>query len=382
LKLERFRRCGLFMAIVGAALSAGCKPPPEELAIDPTKGYIDAKVVLLQSAEDKDGAVCSHALEALAGTLGAEAGATFLQALESENPAVRFAAALAIGDVKYKPALQALQKMAQPKGERDKRAFCAVVFALYKLGNDQHANELGTLLFDKDREVRMNAAMAMGRMGEPSAIGPLKTILANEQDDGVRIQVTESLAMLGDTRSAEVIEAYTKGYFLDLRLAAIPALGRVGSSRAPRVLKQLIRPRNPARVRVSAAGELARLGHPDSEAYALCAASVKDPEKVLREASKKSKMAADRDAASLKRLAILSLGLMNRDVAVNLLHPLLKSRDGGVRVAAAFSVLRLLEAYRPIAPEPKAPATRPAAKSGKPEPAVKKPKLHTAGGKD
>jgi len=384
LRLERL--AGLvraFVAVVGAVLLVGCEFAQQEPAIRPAEAYIDAKTTLLQSADDRAPATRSYAIEALARVVGAEAGATFAQALQDESPVVRFAAALAIGDVEYKPALPALRKMARKNtGERDKRVFCGIIYALYRLGNDEHAGELGRLLFDDEREVRMDAALAMGKMGEPSAKGPLKTILANEQDDGVRLQLTESLAMLGDSRSAEVIEAYTKGPFLDLRLAAIPALGRAGGTRAPRALKQLTHQRHPARVRVSAAGELARLGHFEREGYDLCVASVKDPQKVLEDAAKRSKKAADKDAASLKRLAILSLGWMNRQGAVNLLHPLLDSEDGGVRVAAALTVLRLLEAYRPVAVRPEAPATRPVAKSPQTRPAQKRPKLQRAPGKD
>lgn len=380
MRQERFNRwAGVSVGVISSALLVGCGSGRQEETIDPAKAYIDAKTVLLQSADDTDPGTRSHAIEALATALGAEAGATFTQALEDENPAVRFAAALAIGDTEHKPALPALLKMAQTKtGERDKRVFCGVIYALYRLGNDEHARDLGKLLFDDEREVRMDAALAMGRMGEPSAMGPLKTLLANEQDDGVRIQVTESLSLLGDSRCAEVIEAYTKGYFLDLRLAAIPALGRAGGTRAPRTLKQLTQDRHPSRVRVSAGGELARLGHFDQDAYDLCVASVKDPAKVLEEASKRSKRAADKDAASLKRLAILSLGWMGRQDVVSLLHPLLKSKDGGVRVAGTLSMLRLLKAYRPAPASPKEPASRPAAKSPETRPAKEKPKLHTA----
>jgi len=352
------------------------------VAIDPAKAYIDAKAVLLQSADDRDPATRSHAMEALAQAIGAEAGAAFAQGLHDESPAVRFAAALAIGDVAHKPALPVLREMARENtGERDKRVYCAIIYALYRLGNDQHAGELGRLLFDEEREVRMDAALVMGKMGEPSATGPLKTLLANEQDDGVRIQVTESLAVLGDSRSAEVIEAYTKGYFLDLRLAAIPAMAKAGGPRALRALKELTHKRHPARVRVSAAGELARLGVFDRAACALCLASVRDPQKVLEEAGGRSQRAADRDAASLKRLAILSLGWMNRQDVVNRLHPLLKDPDGGARVAAALSLLRLLKAYRPVAAPPPAPASRPTPRAPETRP-VKRPKLRSAKGKD
>ena len=342
------------MAMVGAVFLVGCRMPEEEFTLAPAKAYLDAKTTLLQSVEDRDPITRSHAIEALAATIGTEAGATYVQGLDDENPAVQFAAALAVAETRHAPALEKLRKLAgHGQGDGDKRVYCAVILALHRLGDDRHAMDLGKLLFHREREVRMDAALAMGRMGEPSAVGPLKTLLSNEQDEGVRIQLTESLAM-----------------------------ARVGTARARLALRQLIHERQPARVRVSAAGELARLGQTDEALYDLCVQSVRNPERVLAEAATQSKRAADKDATSLRRLAMLSLGWMKRDSAGAILHPRLQHRDGDVRVAAALSLLRLFEGYRPRTPAVKAPTTRPTAKASTTKPAPPKPKLQTAGGKD
>ncbi|HUS93077.1 MAG TPA: HEAT repeat domain-containing protein [Phycisphaerae bacterium] len=379
-------RCGMALPVLvcGVLAVSGCDQfrfqEPKKPVIAPARAYIDAKAVLLQAAEDPDPATRSHAMEALASALGREAGAVFVQGLADKMPAVRFAAALAIGDVKYAPALPALQAMAQVNtGEPDKRVYCAVIYALHQLGDDTYAGELAPLLFDAEPEVRMDAAMAMGKMGEPSAVGPLNSAMTGEQDDGVKLQVTESLAMLGDARSAEILEVYTKGYYLDIRLAAIPALAQTGSARAARALEQLCHERHPARVRVSAAGQLARLGHVDPEGYRLCLRAIREPEKMLTE--NVDRRTADKDAASLKRLAAMSLGWMGQQEAVEHLHPMLRSSDGGHRVAAALSLVRLLKDYRLVA-APAAPATRPATTAPAAETPREMPKLHTAGGKD
>jgi len=375
------------VTLLCAIVTVGCNGSKEELlTIDPTRAYIDAKATLFQAAEDQDPATRSNAIEALASAVGADAGAVYQQGLSDKAPVVRFAAAMACGDIGFEPAKPALLKMAaDKKAEPDKRVFCAVIYALHQMGNTDHAGELGQLLFDDEREVRMNAAMAMGKMSEPSAIGPLKALLVQERDDGVKIQVIESLARLGDSESAEHIEGYTKGYFLDLRLVAIPALGRSGSRRAAGALKDLVRERHPARVRVAAAGELARLGHSDKNSYQLCRDALADPEAVLREARKKSKKVADTDARSLQCLAALALGWMGRPAAVNALHPMLKNPDGAKRVSAATSTLRLLKAHKPSAPpapKPAPAATAPVATQPVPVPVKPPAKLHTAGGKD
>ncbi len=371
------------------------KSRSEPLAIDPVKASLDARTALLQAADAPDPATRIYALEAMAGTIGKDCGAVFREALRDPNPAVRYAAAMAVGDAKCVAALGDLGKMAEVGvGDSDKRVYAAVMYALYRLGDVRHVGDMAKLLFDKEGEVRSSAAQGMGKMGEPSAIGPLKAVLANEYDEGVKLALVEALAVLGDTASADLLEAYTKGYFLDLRLAAIPALARSGAGRTARVLTELIQDRHPARVRLSAAGELARLGHVDDRGCELAMQSLREPQKVLAESSKLSKRNVDTDAASLKRLAAIALGWMNRDEAVNLLHPLLRDDDGGLRVAAAMSILRLLAPYRAAEaaaamPAPAA-ATRPAtAPTTAPvvelpataEPAAA-PRLHTAGGKD
>ena len=73
---------------------------------------------------------------------------------------------------------------------------------------------------------------------------------------------------------------------------------------------------------------------------------------------------------------------MGRQEATPVMHSLLKSTDGGVRVAAAMSLVRLLKSYRP-AVEPAAPPKPVAKAESKPKPPERRaPELHTAGDKD
>jgi len=358
---------------------AGCEPVEPQVVIDPAKGYIDARTVVLQAAEDEEPATRSHAMEALAETMGYKAGSIFLQAIADDNPAVRFAAIMALGDVKYTPAKDELLKMAGD-ADIDRSVLCAIIYALYRMGDDTYAGALGTLLFDGNKWVRANAALAMGKMSEPSAIGPLRTLLADEQDPAVQLQLVESLAVLGDVRSANLLEAYTKTPFLDDRLVAILAMGRVGSIRSVKALRMLQTSRQPPRVRVAAAGTLGRLGQFDQEGYELCITAVENPEGFLRKARGPDRPVAAIEVGSLQRLAAISLGWMGRTEAVSVLYPLLSSRDGGVRVAAAMSMLRILEAYEGsvLTSQSDVKATG-KTHPGRPQRRVE---LHTAGGKD
>jgi len=371
-------------ALLILAGTTGCRGPKLP-AVNPRMAYIDASSTLRQAADDPDPTTRAHAIEAISQTMGKAAGGILKQALRDAYPSVRFAAAMAVGELRYEPAKEVLVAMARSKGEDpsaepDRRVYCAVIYALHSLGDTSHTSELGSLLFDDEKAVRANAAMVMGKMGERSGIVPLSTQLAEEQDPSVQLQLVESLAMLGDPKNAIRLEAYTKTQYLEDRLVAIAALERIQSSRSAQVLEDLLGSRQPPRVRVAAAGALARLGRTDPRGYKFVLRSARQPERVMAETFGE-RGTSEIEVRSLQRLAAIALGWMDKPEAVSVLHPLLQSQDGGVRVAAAMSILRLLASYRPVeelAPvEPEAPAASQPAEGEKPQ-----PQLYTAGAKD
>ncbi len=386
--------CGVFLCCLAFA---GCVQQQRLPHVPRQKAYIDARTTLRQAADDPDPVTRANAMEALAQSMGIKAGPVLQQALSDESPMVRFAAAMAIGDSKYERAKPILQGMAQPKdadarAEPDKRVFCAVIYALHSLGDISFTGELGVLLFDDEKEVRANTSMILGRMGEPSAKVPLRQLMLDERDISVQLQIVEALALLGDNRYMSLLEAYTKTQYLEDRLVAIGAMERVRSTRSPMVLRQMLVTKQPPRVRVAAAGGLARLGEITEEFYELCFEAVQNPRKMLEKRSGPKVEISQIEVGSLQRLGAISLGWMENEPAVDLLHQLLDSNDGGVRVAGAMSILRLLESYGEVPVEPKAPDTvakdesepQPKAEpESKPAPEPKPlPQLHTAGGKD
>jgi HEAT repeat protein len=377
----------LGLAVLAGVLLGGCAPKKPEILIDPNRACIDAQAVLQQAAEDKDPATRAHAVEAIAEASGARAGGVLRQALSDPNPVVRFAAAMAIGDMRYAPAKADLLRMAQYKtdgAERDKTVYCATIYALFRLGETSHATPLGRLLFDDEREIRANVALIMGRMREPSAIGPLKSLLTDEQDVGVQLLIVEALALLGDQRNARIMEAYTKTQYEDERLVAIRAMPEIASTQTAVVLWGLAARHEPPRVRIAAAEALGRMGETAPALTRLCVRAAEAPEAVLADAAKRGEEIPITWVTSLQQLAAIALGRIGEPTAVNTLHPLLRHEDGAVRVAAAMSILRLFPGAG-VAPPKAAPktATRAEAETGeKPAPTPKRPKLQHAGGKD
>ncbi len=361
--------------------SFGCVAPEDEFQIDARGAFIDARSTLLQAADSDDAFTRSHAIEALTTTMGSKSGGIFTEALNDTSPAVRFAAAMAIGDVKHAPARQRLLSMAVPeKGEPDKRVWCAVIYALYQLDDETYTGELGRLLLDREQEVRANAAMVMGKMGEPSAVGPLKMVLEDEQVAAVRLQITESLAQLGDEKSRLLLEAYTKTQFIEDRLIAIPAMVKVRSPRAKSIYHELISSsRQPPRVKVAAAGALAQLGEVDETGYLLCLDSLRYPETVMQKYFGPSRKIKPIEITSLRRLAAMSLGDVGKREPVDSLQAFLNAEDGGVRVASAMAIIKILSDEQDDLPGENPAQSQPQLQ--KPAEAAKF-KLHTSGAKD
>jgi len=343
----------LLPAVLGAvALSAaGCVAPGGAMQTDPNKARIDARDALRQAAESPDRFARSAALEAMAEVWGPAAAGSYMEGLNDPYPNVRFAAAMAIGDVRYAPAASKLQTMAQFKAEgaeRDKRAYIGVVYALHRLGRTRHTRDLGTLLFDREAPVRANVAMVMGKMGEPSAVAMLRSLAHREQKPRVRIQAWEALAVLGDQRSVMSIEARARVPFpLDSQLVALQALGRLRTRSSIGLLRRVLNSsKQPPQARVRAAESLAKTSGTDDYGFRLCLASVRHPRQVMeaaiQEATGKAGRVENNDVSMLRELAVTALGWMDRPEAIDSLHPLLKNDSARIRVVAARSILRLL----------------------------------------
>ncbi len=372
--------CILILVAVGSAGLIGCGPGVEPVILDPSAVYLDARTKLLQEVHSKNDVVRMQAIEAIAVTLGQREAAVITEALKDPNPAIRFAAAMAIGDIVYLPAKDDLLRMAADKKfEPNKLVFCAVIYALFQFDNIDYTHELGNLLFDPEKEVRATTAMVMGKIGETSALVPLKRQYSQEQDPTVRLRLVEAMTILGDERSASLLEAYTKSQFMDERLDAIRAMEQAPPARAAFALRDMLKDRQSPFVRIAAAGALAEHGELTETNFIMCVDAAVEPEKVLARHVGGFEQVTSAQASALKQLAARSLGLMDFDPALSVLEPLLKDSNGGVRVAAAMSILKILDDYHEDIRSPDLQATP--AKTVEPS-AQSKDELFTAGGKD
>jgi HEAT repeat protein len=317
---------------------------------DITTAYTDARSALLEGTRDEDPSVRIRALEGLVVVRGSDAGGVLEAALKDNSPAVRFAAALGIGDTGYFPAKDTLLQMAADKKvEPDKSVRPGVIYALFKMGDSGYVGELWALLQDRDKAVRANTARVMGKMGEPSAIGPLRSMLDNEWSDRNRLRIIESLAMLGDTRSLHLLEAFCKVQNVEDRLIAISAMAHVRSPRAKLVLSEMLSEIYDPCSRTAAAGALSRLGLFDKRGYESCVWAVHDPLYELNKFSGGRRTASHDETWLLREVGAKSLGEMKHLETVDMLAELLESANGGVRVAGATALMQILAFQQKVA---------------------------------
>jgi len=377
------------IAAVLAAAGGGCNAPwySDTIYVDPidrTRVRQDATVVLRQAAEDPNPLTRYLALQEMPKALGAAGGAVCKQALDDPDVSVRVAAATAIGDIRYAPARTKLQRMAQYKtkgAERDTQAYCAVIYALHRLGDDTHTSDLGTFLFDRDNVIRANAAEVMGKMRLRAGIAPLRAALAEASEHALKLEIMLALARCGDKRSLRRIEAYTRGQFVDEQIIAVSTMAELKSPMCETMFTSLFTDDPSPRVKVAAVGGLAALGRRDKKYFDYCVRATMEPEKVMREALEGRRVPTKEEMYSVQQMAARSLRNFDHPLTANILAGILKSPSPAVRIASAAGILIVV----PRAAVPKAvdgvrkpvgdPKTGPASKPGG-------PRLHTSGAKD
>ncbi len=381
--------CSLLTATVLLAVG-GCTLPWESddifLDVPPVnlaRARQDAVVVLHQAAEDDLASNRFVAIEAIPAALGKKGSPICKQALGDPSPEVRIAAALGIGDLRYAGAKEKLLAMAKYKtagAERDARAYCAVIYALHQLGDESYTTELGSLLFDREKEVKATAAIVMGKMKLKAAILPLKSALADERDHDLKLELTRALARCGEKSSLRRLEAHTRDQFVDEQIIAVNTMLELRSPMCRAIFSSLFANDKSPRVKTVAAGGLASLRHETSELFLYCVKAALEPETVMVEALDAGAKPTEKQITFLQSLATTAVGNFKHPQALDVVGKLLKSPRVAVRVAAAAAMIKALPKLRgnPIIINKKVQA----GSKIQPKPVVNRPKLHTACAKD
>ncbi|MHC4124257.1 MAG: HEAT repeat domain-containing protein [Planctomycetota bacterium] len=212
--------------------------------------------IISQGLSDENPAIRVRAIEVVASTEKLDLMPEVQKLLKDDFVPVRFAAALAMGDRKYYPAADKLEKLLK---DEDKVKMAAA-YALDKLGSYDSFSVLGEAITSKDQTVRANATMLLGKTGSEKALKPLYWALRDE-DSGykVRFQAAEAIASLGDEKILRRLWAMALSAYADDRVVGVKAIGALGTIKAKEVLITKLDDKV-LEVRLTAAEQLGVLG--------------------------------------------------------------------------------------------------------------------------
>ncbi len=189
-----------------------------------------------------------------------------------ENRGVRFVATMAIGRMmlgRLAPVLQA------GLIDESDSVRAATIFALQNLGEGVDPTPLAAMVASDDPEIRGNATMVLGMLGNPSAIPLIESSLGRGMrlQNPMRVRITElqaaeALVSLGREDDIEPIRAalFAPVEQGELTVLACDMLGRLGDQQARPMLMRLLlaegNQRRPPEIRVAAAAAIFRLPAP------------------------------------------------------------------------------------------------------------------------
>ncbi|MFN4244134.1 MAG: HEAT repeat domain-containing protein [Tepidisphaerales bacterium] len=293
-------------------------PPPRNEPVD-QQLRDQARQIIEDFAVSPDSPIRrANAIEAAEKGLPREQAAPLVvRGLADPAPVVRFAAAVAAGDLKLLDVRPTLYKLAY---DTDPQVRLAARYGLHKLGDSTLTQEMLLGLRDERPEVRSNTVMLLGMLGEPSAIPPLRR-LAGDRNPTVRLQLYEALWRLGDRNAANELVIFTLSRFPDEQVVALIALAQ---PRNPRVLEHIrgwMVDDNFPEVPLAAARAAGMLGSDEGYGTAVQFLRANDPRQRI--------------------MAAMALGDIGRIDAQSRLRPLLADPDPDVRLAAAAAILKL-----------------------------------------
>ncbi len=291
-------------------------PPVRAERLDPVN-QAAARKELETAIVSSDPIMRMHAIEAAQNGMGASSKALILARLKDAESPVRFAAAMAAGQLRLADARDELAGLIN---DSDPQVGLAVRYALHRLGDTRYTKDLQQSAKDPQPGIRANTAMILGMLGEPTGVRVLRPML-RDYEDAVRLQAAEALWRLGDEAGLKTLVSLSSSKFSDDQCVAL--LGLAGP-RDRRVLGH-IRAGLTAyhtEVQLVAARAAGMLG--SDMGYTVAADAVKSTDPRQR------------------HLAALALGAIGRSDAQGMLAELLKERESqDVRLAAAQAILQL-----------------------------------------
>jgi len=285
-----------------------------------------ARQIISDCLADTNPQIRANAVEVVATTQDPLLMPLVRKLLADDVMPVRFAAALAVGDLEYGQARDEIVRLLSDPNPNIK---LAASYAIARLGSPEYYKVLCNSVASEDQTVRANAALLLGRSRRQEGLPYLyRTLQRSDSADKVVLQAAEAIAMLGDRQIYPKLWTRLISAYADDRVIGIRAMGALGTEEARNALITMLDDAVPE-VRLAAAEQLGKLGCPTGE-----------PE-VLEIVDKYPNTDGDPQSQDrIKILTALAIGEIGTPPVTKHLPGLLRDPSKPVRLAAAKAVLR------------------------------------------
>jgi HEAT repeat protein len=287
---------------------------------------IQASQIIQNALEDTNPVARVNAIEVIATTGQFQFMPNVQRLLQDEFTPVRFAAALAVGDMRYSQAKNSLIPLLK---DEDVNVIVAASYAMGRLGSTEYFQVVRKAITNNDPTVRANAAFLLGKTGDKGALDLLKSAQEDKNSsDKVKFQILEARARIGDEEVLQKLWAIVYSAFADDRIMGIRAIGLLGTSKARDILVTKLDD-TVLEVRLVAAEQLGKLQDRIGET------------EVLDVFEKNLTAGLDREAIERANvLTALAIGEICTPDLEKFLPQLLKNESKFVRIAAAKAVFQ------------------------------------------
>jgi HEAT repeat protein len=312
-------------------LACGCTAQKSEktamsVAVAPVKVQsfkAPALAVLKNSFSDPSPYIRNHAIEVALSTGQKQMITEVIQKLDDDFAAVRFTAAVAIGDMDCQTCRDLLNKALRDK---DENVCIAAAYALVKLGDKSHYQRIRDAAVSPDGTLRANALLLIGKLRNPDDVRLLYNALKDlEAQDKVHLQAVDSLAMMKDAKIYKSkLWPLLISKYADDRVMGIRGMGALATKEATDAIEKTLKNDDILEVRLIAAEELGRLGN------------TKGLEEVVRYFQTNPNL---NESTMATGTAVAAIGKIKPNILTGYLAKSLESQSPYLRLVAAQSVL-------------------------------------------
>ncbi len=214
-------------------------------------------------------------------------------ALADSNRGVRFVAAASVGRAQLAEFADAVQPLLVDESASVR---AAAIYALTRLGQKVDPSPLAAMVMSDDPEIRSNAYLVLGELGNRSALPLIKDSVGKGMRRVnparlriVELQAAEAMVRLGDTAQLEPIRAalFAPSDQNELTALAAQIAGRLKDEGSRPMLIRMIdatgESARPAEIRLTAAAALTELGPQDlAQVARLAKAYIRDRDPIVR----------------------------------------------------------------------------------------------------